>query len=90
MYGSESELDDSEDEAPTARTNAPTKRKGADQGARIRVDDDEPMDLLQGAASRITSKCKSFSVRILILITFYQMPNPIDVASQARMPPASR
>lgn len=37
------------------KPSAPTKRKGADQGARIRIDDDEPMDLLQGAASRITS-----------------------------------
>ncbi|KAH9951521.1 ribosomal RNA-processing protein 12 [Amylocystis lapponica] len=35
LYGSESEIDDSEDE--------------------LRIDDDEPMDLLQGAASRVTN-----------------------------------
>jgi ribosomal RNA-processing protein 12 len=55
LYGSESELDDSDDEAPAARSNAPPKRKGADHGARLRIDDDEPMDLLQGAVSRVTS-----------------------------------
>jgi len=55
LYGSESELDDSDDEAPAARSNAPPKRKGADHGARLRIDDDEPMDLLQGAVSRITN-----------------------------------
>ena len=55
MYGSESELDDSDDEAPAAHSKAPPKRKGADLSARLRIDDDEPMDLLQGAAARITS-----------------------------------
>ena len=90
LYGSESELDDSEDEAPITRTNAPSKQKGADQGVRIRMDDGEPMDLLQGAVSRITSEHVSFSVQILILISFYQMRNPIDVASPARMLPVLR
>jgi len=55
LYGSESELDDSDDEGPSIRSNTPSKRKSADQGARLRIDDDEPMDLLQGAASRITN-----------------------------------
>ena len=54
MYGSESELDGSDDETPAGHSSAPTKRKGADHGARLRIDNDEPMDLLQGAASRIT------------------------------------
>jgi len=54
LYGSESELDESDDETPAGRSNAPSKRKG-EQGVRLRVDDDEPMDLLQGAASRITN-----------------------------------
>ncbi|KAJ7647107.1 armadillo-type protein [Roridomyces roridus] len=56
LYGSESELEDSDDEAEPqkGRATAPPKKKGATQGARIRIDDDEPMDLLQGAASRIT------------------------------------
>jgi hypothetical protein len=58
LYGSESEIEDSEDDdAPAAR------RKGTkDFGARLRVDDDEPMDLLAGTASRVTSssaRCSS-------------------------------
>lgn len=55
LYGSESELDDSDDEVPAIRSSGPSKRKGHEYGARLQVDDDEPMDLLQGAASRITS-----------------------------------
>jgi ribosomal RNA-processing protein 12 len=55
LYGSESELDDSDDEVPAGRPNMPSKWKATDHGARLRLDDDEPMDLLQGAASRITS-----------------------------------
>ncbi|RDB25177.1 Ribosomal RNA-processing protein 12 [Hypsizygus marmoreus] len=54
LYGSESELDDSEDEMPSQPTK-PSKKKAQEHGARLRVDDDEPMDLLQGAASRITN-----------------------------------
>ncbi|KAJ7683246.1 armadillo-type protein [Mycena rosella] len=55
LYGSESELEDSDDDEPQqARAAVPRKKKGAEQGARIRMDDDEPMDLLQGVASRIT------------------------------------
>ncbi|KAI0630149.1 NUC173-domain-containing protein [Trametes polyzona] len=54
LYGSESELDDSDEEDAHAQ-NATSKRKGKDAGARLRVDDDEPMDLLSGAASRVTT-----------------------------------
>ncbi|EGO00192.1 hypothetical protein SERLA73DRAFT_122251 [Serpula lacrymans var. lacrymans S7.3] len=54
LYGSESEIDDSDDDERTSRPNAAAKRK-ADHGVRLRVDDDEPMDLLQGAAARLTS-----------------------------------
>ncbi|KAJ7163578.1 armadillo-type protein [Mycena crocata] len=55
LYGSESEIDDSDDDGPQqTRAAVSGKRKGLEQGARIRMDDDEPMDLLQGAASRIT------------------------------------
>ncbi|CAL1707164.1 unnamed protein product [Somion occarium] len=54
LYGSESELDDSDDEMPSGRQDRAGKRKD-NGGARLRVDDDEPMDLLAGAASRITS-----------------------------------
>ncbi|KAI0029666.1 NUC173-domain-containing protein [Vararia minispora EC-137] len=51
LYGSESEIEDSEDEdAPAQRGRKGTK----DFGARLRVDDDEPMDLLAGTAAHIT------------------------------------
>lgn len=56
LYGSESELDDSGDEEQPQH-GAASKRKGGDHGLRLRVDDDEPMDLLQGAVSRVTSMC---------------------------------
>lgn len=66
LYGSESELDDSDEEGEAPQRSAITgkQRKGGDYAARLRVDDDEPMDLLAGAASRITSKYffVSFSV----------------------------
>jgi ribosomal RNA-processing protein 12 len=56
LYGSESELDDSEDDEATGHSGTGrSKRKGSEHGARLRLDDDEPMDLLQGTASRITS-----------------------------------
>jgi hypothetical protein len=71
LYGSESELDDSDDEAPAGHSNAPSKRKGADYGARLRIDDDEPMDLLQGAASRITSEYQS------VIDCFFVLDTPI-------------
>ena len=35
LYGSESELDDSDDEAPAGRSNFPSKRKDAEHGARL-------------------------------------------------------
>ena len=52
LYGSESELEDSDEEDGPFGAS---KRRGKDVGARLRVDDDEPMDLLSGAASRVTS-----------------------------------
>ena len=57
LYGSESEEDGSDGEQPHAKQNT-TKRqaKNKEKGARLRVDDDEPMDLLQGANTRIISK----------------------------------
>ncbi|KAI5117784.1 hypothetical protein M0805_000427 [Coniferiporia weirii] len=61
LYGSESELDESDEEGP-AGTQAIMKRKGRkgrDTGARLRVDNDEPMDLLQGANTRITNARKA-------------------------------
>jgi len=54
LYSSDSDLGDSdEDDGEGA---APTgKPKGGDFASRLRVDNDEPMDLLSGAASRITN-----------------------------------
>lgn len=61
LYGSESEFDESDDEGQAQREGS-SKRKGNDRGLRLRVDDDEPMDLLQGAVSRITSTyCANFT-----------------------------
>ncbi|KAG2153747.1 armadillo-type protein [Suillus bovinus] len=55
LYGSESELGDSDEDEQASRPMAGPKRKGIEQGVRLRVDDDEPMDLLQGVASRLTN-----------------------------------
>jgi ribosomal RNA-processing protein 12 len=55
LYASESELDDS-DEDDEEVPAAAGRRKGGDFAARLRVDDDEPMDLLSGAAARVTSE----------------------------------
>jgi len=52
LYGSESEIEDSEGES----VHDPVSRKKNDGGARLRLDDEEPMDLLQGATGKITSK----------------------------------
>ncbi|KAL4078409.1 armadillo-type protein [Scleroderma yunnanense] len=54
LYGSESEYEDTDDEKPAGHSTA-GNNKGAKYGVRLRADDDEPMDLLQGAASRVTS-----------------------------------
>ncbi|KAJ3866599.1 NUC173-domain-containing protein [Lentinula novae-zelandiae] len=57
LYGSESEVDASDDDEGAGRkpSQLRTKSKKQSQGMRLRLDDDEPMDLLQGVASRITS-----------------------------------
>ncbi|THU95393.1 ribosomal RNA-processing protein 12 [Dendrothele bispora CBS 962.96] len=52
VYGSESELEDTDEDEPTHRSETRPGRKGM----RLRMDDDEPMDLLQGVASRVTNK----------------------------------
>jgi len=54
LYASESDLSDS-DEGEEEVTATNSKRRGGDFAARIRLDDDEPMDLLSGAASRFTN-----------------------------------
>ncbi|PPQ62932.1 hypothetical protein CVT24_006172 [Panaeolus cyanescens] len=53
LYGSESELEDSDDEVEAAPSTS--KKRQQKQEIRLKMDDDEPMDLLQGAATRVTS-----------------------------------
>lgn len=62
LYGSESELDDSDDENEAQTTAAaPAKHhRHAGEGVRLKMDDDEPMDLLAGAATRVTSALSGF------------------------------
>jgi ribosomal RNA-processing protein 12 len=58
LYGSESELEDSdEEEGRNQKSEGRNNKKtvGGKFGARLRIDDEEPMDLLHGAASHITS-----------------------------------
>jgi len=55
LYGSESELEESGDETSAANSSKSSKKKSQEHGARLRLDNDEPMDLLQGVASRITN-----------------------------------
>ncbi|EPQ57690.1 hypothetical protein GLOTRDRAFT_37808 [Gloeophyllum trabeum ATCC 11539] len=57
LYGSESELASSDEEGPSQP--AKQKKKGNKGGARLRLDGNEPMDLLEGAASRIASESSS-------------------------------
>ena len=52
VYGSESEMEDSDEEEDAGGKKG---RGQSGKGVRLRVDDDEPMDLLSGAASRVTS-----------------------------------
>jgi ribosomal RNA-processing protein 12 len=52
LYGSESEIEDSDEDTHISTS----EKKNIGQGARLRLDDDEPMDLLQGAAVKITSR----------------------------------
>jgi len=55
LYGSESDLSDSDDNDDDEVAVTTGKRNAGDFASRLRLDDDEPMDLLSGVASRITS-----------------------------------
>jgi ribosomal RNA-processing protein 12 len=58
LYGSESEIEDSDDEGGAGKKGKREQgQKGGKKefGARLRGDDEQPMDLLSGAASRVTS-----------------------------------
>lgn len=68
LYGSESELDESDEEHTVGRQMA-AKKKGKDAGARLRVDNDEPMDLLHGANTRVTSESGTLSSPVVRVLT---------------------
>jgi ribosomal RNA-processing protein 12 len=65
LYGSESDVEDSEADEPTMPRHGGPNQKPAkagkkgksqiDTGTRLRVDDDQPMDLLEGAAGNVMS-----------------------------------
>lgn len=55
LYASESDISDSDEDDNDEVEVKAGKRNAGDFSTRIRLDDDEPMDLLSGAASRITS-----------------------------------
>jgi len=52
LYGSEDESEGSENDESNASA---IKEKGIKEGARLRLDDDDPMDLLDGVAVKVTS-----------------------------------
>jgi ribosomal RNA-processing protein 12 len=57
LYASEIEISDSDEDEDEDRGAAITRKRSVGTfAARLRLDDDEPMDLLSGAASRFTSK----------------------------------
>ena len=73
LYGSHSELDDSDDEGTVIATES--KKKNI-QDVRLRLDDDEPMDLLEGAAMRITGVSILSVVRAKIIACRFQGKAP--------------
>lgn len=74
LYGSESELEDSELDEPTKSANVVSNMKSTkaqkksksqiNSGTRLRMDDDQPMDLLEGAAGNFMSKCSCSGVKL--------------------------
>ncbi|CAE6500168.1 unnamed protein product [Rhizoctonia solani] len=57
LYGSDSDLSDADSETESKPTKDKSKSDGRAQksGMRIRLDNDEPMDLLHGSAARLTT-----------------------------------
>ena len=94
LYGSESELGDSDDENEGERPQAGrAKGKKGPAGAqvRIRMDDDEPMDLLHNVSSKVTSALfiPTCSVRFHLLMEL-KVRRMTGVASPGRKPRISR
>jgi len=54
LYGSDSESEAEDDEEENAGGNK--KRGNVHGGARLRIDNDQPMDLLESAVTQVTSK----------------------------------
>lgn len=65
LYGSESESE-GEDEEPNIAAQKKSGKRG-DRGARLRIDDDEPMDLLHGASASIMSEFISCAFPLISL-----------------------
>lgn len=70
LYGSESELEDSDGDDDMGKQTAKAGKKDKKGGntARLRMDGDDPIDLLQGTASRITSKADPVINRTLLIV----------------------
>lgn len=67
LYGSESELEDSDDDEDDVTLANESRKKSAEHGVRLRLDDDEPMDLLEGAAGRIHSMfISTFTITVIL------------------------
>jgi ribosomal RNA-processing protein 12 len=64
LYGDESnsEADASDNDDDEAPHNNAKKKHTRVQGARLRMDNDEPMDLLEGAATHVTSSCTKITL----------------------------
>lgn len=59
LYGSESEIEDSDEDDGKLSTRHPVSKTGSrrqEKGVRLRLDDNEPMDLLHGVSEKLTSK----------------------------------
>ena len=81
LYGSQSELDDSDDEGPVIVTG--NKKKNA-QDVRLRLDDDEPMDLLEGAAMRITGFFSDIDSLVRTRLIFFRFQGKAPSEAWAR------
>ncbi|KAF5393513.1 hypothetical protein D9757_000788 [Collybiopsis confluens] len=61
LYGSESDDEFSDNDEDTVSNRLPSQNKGKKQahGMRLRLDNDEPMDLLEGVAARVSNSSSS-------------------------------
>lgn len=88
LYGSGSEGEDEEDEEDKPSAHVKTHKKASEYGARIRADDDDPMDLLSGAAARVTGEPQAAQRSCVTNVT--KAHHPTDGASLVKMHPVSK